>query len=259
MELVKLTVRRHGIIALNDLSLVFPDGRISALIGSNGAGKTSLLRYLSGQIQPVEGFTLFEGSKIDLRSNDWRAKLGIVPDDDALFTELTVSEQLALAATCYGLTEAEGQNRIEKLLSLFDLGEKRDALGRELSAGMKKRVSLALALIHGPRVFLMDEPLNALDYISGETFFRLLATLKDAKRTVIISGHHVAALIRVADRVIELEKGRLKACVDIEQGSDSMAILERLGQVDTDKGEKTNGDKPNAVYQEPIDLHWIRR
>ncbi|HUX21085.1 MAG TPA: ABC transporter ATP-binding protein [Spirochaetia bacterium] len=215
MEIINLTFKLGDKPILDSLSASIPEGRITALVGPNGAGKTTLLRGLSGELSTLTGQVQFGGRDIDLGSEAWKEQTGTVPDSDALFEELTVREQLVLAGTLFGITGEELETRISSLLDLSGLRERDSALGRELSAGMRKRLALSMALIHGPELFLFDEPLNTLDYTSSETFFELLRFLRSAGRTVLISGHSLPVLVKASDHVLEMDGGRVVNSIEI--------------------------------------------
>ncbi len=228
MELRNLTYRTSGLTILDGISFDVPEGSITALVGHNGAGKTTLLNCLGGRLIFGPGTLRLAGQEIDTGSDSWKLLIGTVPDSDPLFEELTVTEQLTLAGSLFGIRDP--QDRIDALLDLFDLGEKRNALGSALSAGMRKRLSLAFALIHGPRILLLDEPFNGLDYASSETFFSLLEYLRSLGMRIILSAHSLEALVRLSDRIVELERGKVRSILEL-QGTDRSleAVASRLG------------------------------
>lgn len=217
MEIKSLSLNYGKIRVLDSIDCIIPEGCITALLGANGSGKTSLLRCLYGELNPVQGEFFYDGCKINTQAPEWKHLSAAVPDDDALFPDLSIAEQLSLAATVFGIAETEGKRRAKLLLDLFNLAGKQHTLCSELSAGMRKRAALSMALMHGPQLLFMDEPLNALDYESGEVFFRVLNYLKSKRRTVLLSGHHHTALLSIADYVIELRQGRVFRCLDLRE------------------------------------------
>lgn len=178
MEIVGLSYEIGRTAILHNLSTECPDGWITAIAGPNGAGKTTLLRWLCGALLPNTASFIFGGRMVDPSATEWKKVVGIVPDSDALFGELTVEEQVGLTATLFGIGDDEQKERVQSLIDLFELSDRRNALGRELSAGMRKRLAIALSLVHAPQLFLLDEPLNSLDYAGGETLFELLLFLR---------------------------------------------------------------------------------
>lgn len=241
MEVSGLTYAAHDSLILDNLSAQFPDGQITALIGPNGAGKTTMLRCLSGELRARSGVVRFGNSEVDLQSDAWKFTTGVVPDSDALFEELTVSEQLRLAATLFGIRGGEQDVRVRSLIELSGLSDRHDALGGELSAGMRKRLAVAIALVHAPRILLFDEPLNTMDYTSSETFFELLGFLRSTGRTVLISGHSLHALVRVADRIVELRQGTVVNSIDLPQSGRSADEIIPLLMTAADQGSNAAG------------------
>lgn len=238
MEIRGLSYAPRGVPILNAITADFPSGRISAVIGPNGAGKTTLLRCLSGEIAADSGVVRTGEHDADLQSDDWKRTIGVVPDTDQLFDELTVQEQLSLAAALFGIGEKEQSARVESLLSFADLLDRADSPAGELSAGMRKRLAVAMALVHAPRVLLFDEPLNTMDFASSETFFGLLRYLRSMNRTILITGHSLQALVRVADRFVEIDGGRVINSVEVPDDARSveevMPLLRSRGAGGTD-------------------------
>ncbi|HUZ17622.1 MAG TPA: ABC transporter ATP-binding protein [Spirochaetia bacterium] len=248
MEIVGITYRAGATPILGGVSTELPEGRITALIGPNGAGKTTLIRCLAGELQPASGAVRVAGREIRLSSDEWKGEMGYVPDGDELFDELSVGEHLSLAATLFGIRGADQTERVDSLLALASLGERSATLGRELSAGMRKRLAIALALIHAPRILLFDEPLNSLDFAGGETFFKMLQFLRSAGRTVLVSGHSIPALVRVADRFVEIDGGRIVNVLDLPAtGNDPDSVIRRLVTV------------PPAGAADDVSLSWMTR
>ena len=217
MEIQSLSFSYGTHRVLDGIDLEIPEGRVSALVGANGAGKTTLLRCLTGDLRPDRGAVTFRGEPVQIDSNQWKRTIGVVPDGDALLPELTVEEHLLLAGELFGV--AEVAERAVSLLALSGLEESRDVVGAALSAGMRKRLSVALALVHAPQLFLFDEPLNGMDYASSETFFSMIDYLRSAGRTVIISGHSLQAIARVADMVVEIGGGAIRRRVEIDRAT----------------------------------------
>ncbi|WP_455381266.1 ABC transporter ATP-binding protein [Salinispira pacifica] len=249
MKIAGLGYQARDIRILDNVSVEFPPGTTTALIGPNGAGKTTLLRCLAGDLPFDSGEVEIEGRGQDLRSDEWRRMVGFVPDSDMLFDELTVHEQLTLAAELFGIDSAERTLRVESLLTLTGLSDRIDAPARELSAGMRKRLALGLALIHAPQILLFDEPLSTLDYASSETFFALLEFLRSVRRTVVITGHSLSALARTADRYAEMDGGRIVNCFEsgpAPQRAD--AILPRL---------RTAAGSSVPVFPAAVVLPWM--
>ena len=227
MEIIDLTVSLGGRPILDSLSADIPEGSITVLVGPNGAGKTTLIRCLSGELSAESGEVRVDGSPIALGSDEWKTATGTVPDSDLLFDELSVREHLELAGELFGVKGDELRRRVESLLAYSGLDGRPDLLGSELSAGMRKRLAVSLSLIHNPRYFFLDEPLNTLDYPSSETFFMLLRLLRARGRTLLVSGHSVPVLLEVADRVLLMEQGRVAEVAEVAPET-KRRVLDRL-------------------------------
>jgi ABC-2 type transport system ATP-binding protein len=248
VEVSNLTFRRRGATILDGVTASFPAGAISLIFGPNGAGKTTLLRCLSGDLEIECGVISVEGIKVDPASEGWMRRIGVVPDADALIEDLTVREQLALAAHLFGIAGNQAGTRIDSLIRLSDLEQKRHQEASSLSAGMRKRLAVALALVHGPQVLMFDEPLNGMDYTSSETFFSLLRLLRGRGRTILISGHALPALLRVADRVVELDAGKVVGCLEIADTDKSIGTISQM--LETTRGH----DSQAKAWP---DLEWL--
>lgn len=227
MEIADLTVSLGGRPILDSFSAEIPEGCITVLVGPNGAGKTTLLRCLSGELGIDHGEVRVDGSPVALGSDEWKAATGVVPDSDLLFDELSVREHLELAGRLFGVKGDELRRRVESLLVYSGLHDRSDLLGSELSAGMRKRLAVSLSLIHNPRYFFLDEPLNTLDYASSEVFFMLLRFLRSRGRTLLVSGHSVPMLLEVADRVLLVEQGRVAEVSEVAPET-KRRVLDRL-------------------------------
>ena len=165
IELVDLRKSYGNVQAVDGLSVVVPQGSFFGFLGPNGAGKTTTIRMLMGLAQPDAGNNENSGFPMPEKSLEIRKSIGLVPDDSLLFDYLTGAEYLEFIARLYGLSRPLARDRGRELLQLFELhGNSRKLIG-EYSKGMRKRLALAAALIHRPRLFLMDEPFEGVDAI----------------------------------------------------------------------------------------------
>ncbi len=192
---------------LESVSAELPDGSATLLVGANGAGKTTLLRCLSGLVPTSGGAVRWNGTETRLGGDDWKRTVGFAPDGDAVLEDLTAFEQLELAGELFGLPSSSARERADSLLAVLDLTDRRDAQAGSLSSGTRKRLALALALVHGPSVVLLDEPLNGLDVAGAFRFVELVRFLKSRGRTLVVATHEVDFLAGVADSLLELERG----------------------------------------------------
>lgn len=184
---------------LSDLSFQAWPGEFICIIGQSGCGKSTLLKLLAGFIPPTSGRILFKGKNITGPGPD----RCVVFQEDALFPWLTVEENIGFGLKGRGLSAAEKQPRVNRLLDLVGLTEFKDYLPREISGGMKQRVALARVLVLSPEVLLMDEPFAALDIQTREQMQNLLLSLwEQLKQTVIFVTHDVREAVTLSDRTM---------------------------------------------------------
>jgi ABC-2 type transport system ATP-binding protein len=192
--------------AVRDLSFSVFGGEILGLVGPNGAGKTTTLRSIAGVLPLQHGSVTVCG--IPIQGDEARAKsqLAWIPDDPQPFDSLTVHEHLRFTAALYGVPDWEP--RADALLRRFELEEKRDALGGELSRGMRQKLAFCCAWIHSPRVVLMDEPLSGLDPRGIRAAKVAIRDLAAQGAAVILSSHLLVLIEELAHRILILDRGR---------------------------------------------------
>lgn len=194
-------------LAVSDLSFEVRAGEVLGLVGPNGAGKTTTLRALSGVIPPTSGQLAIDGHDIHRDALAAKSKLAIVADDPNLFPSLTVWEHIEFVARVYGL-ERDWPERANVLLEEFDLASRKDTLADELSRGMRQKVAVICALVHQPRVLILDEPLTGLDPRGIRTLFEAIARQSREGTSTIVSSHLLGQLEGVCSRFLILDKGR---------------------------------------------------
>ena len=197
-----------GLVAVNDLSFEVGPGDILGLVGSNGAGKSTTLRTLSGIIGPSSGSLEIAGHDIVASPIEAKKCLGYIPDDPRLFDTLTVWEHLAFSASSYGVTGFE--EKAEELLHAFDLAKKRDALAHDLSRGMRQKVAIACAFLHDPQVLLFDEPLTGLDPLGIRNIQQSMRERAQAGSAIIISSHLLSLVENLCTHVLVLDVGECR-------------------------------------------------
>jgi len=189
VELAGLKKRFGGIEALKGLDLEIPAGITYGLIGPNGSGKTTLMRILVGISKPSEGTATVLGHSMPDR--EAAASIGYMTQAEALYNDLTIEENLRFFAKVYGLTGATLDQRVDELLELVDLADRRGSLVEELSGGMKRRTSLACALAHEPKLLMLDEPTVGVDPELRIQFWDYFKKLTDQGATILVSTHHL--------------------------------------------------------------------
>lgn len=180
--------KTFGVVAAVDgMTLSVPVGEIFGLVGPDGAGKTTTFRLLLGLLKPDAGEVALGGIPVRSRAREARALTGYVAQQFTLFGELTVAENLRFTARVRSLPKAVFQERSRELLALTDLERFQTRLARDLSGGMKRKLALACALIHSPRILLLDEPTTGVDPVSRREFWRMLYQLGDHGVTLVVS------------------------------------------------------------------------
>jgi branched-chain amino acid transport system ATP-binding protein len=211
LELADLHVRYGNIRALQGVSLTVARGELVALIGSNGAGKTTVLRTISGLLRPTDGTIAFEGSDISRASTDRIVGLGIshCPEGRRIFGSLSVRENLRLGAVAQRDKQAAGDD-LEMVLALFPLLKERiGQAGGTLSGGEQQMLAIGRALMSRPRLLLLDEPSLGLAPLMVERIFATIAQLKAQGRTILLVEQNVHHALDIADRAYVLETGRI--------------------------------------------------
>jgi ABC-2 type transport system ATP-binding protein len=212
-----LTKAFRGKVAVDGISLRVARGRFFGFLGPNGAGKSTTIKMLTGLLRPTSGEAWIEGH--DLRTDPLSIKrvIGVLPEELPLYERLTGEEYLHFAGRMYGLGRAETRRRTDELLEFLTLAEERGKLIVDYSQGMKKKVALAAALIHSPRVLFLDEPLNGIDPVSGRVVTDLLRRLASKGVTLFFTSHVLDVVERLCDEVAVIDRGRVVAQGTLEE------------------------------------------
>lgn len=208
---------RH--IAVNDIDLQVAAGEVCGLIGPNGAGKTTLLRMLAAAEEPTIGEIYINGDRLlrDRSHPILKQRIGFLPDDFPLYDDLTVWDYLDYFARLYNLQQPRRRERINSVLELVQLTNKRNSLISTLSRGMKQRLSLGRTIIHEPLLLLLDEPVSGLDPIARMQFREIIKTLQSVGMTVVISSHVLSDLAELCSWVGIMELGYLVESAPLEE------------------------------------------
>lgn len=211
-----------GKLALKDLSVEFMEGEIIALLGPNGAGKTSLISIVCGLTTISDGRVTVDGFDIQLDYRQARSLIGLVPQELTLEPFETVMGTVSLSRGLFG--QAPNDEYVEGLLSRLSLWEKRDSPIRELSGGMKRRVLIAKALSHEPKILFLDEPTAGVDVDLRRDMWRLVKDLQAEGVTVILTTHYIEEAEEIADRIAVINEGQILLV------EDKRVLMKRLGK-----------------------------
>jgi ABC-2 type transport system ATP-binding protein len=229
VEVKELRKQYGKVAAVDGVSFEIQQGEVFSLLGPNGAGKSTTIGMLSTLIEPSGGDACIGGLSVRSRSPELRRLFGVVPQEIALYEELSAMSNLRFWGRLYGLRGAALNARIEQVLEKIGLADKAGSVVRTLSGGMKRRLNIAAGLLHGPRLLFMDEPTVGIDPQSRRSVLDLILQLKREGTTILYTTHYMAEAEELSDRVAIIDYGRLLAvgtCRELSAGIDGG---ERLG------------------------------
>lgn len=211
-------VRRFGdFTAVDHVNLKIERGSFFGFLGPNGAGKSTTIKMLTGLLAPTSGRIVVLGRDIQAEPLEVRRRIGVVPEDLNLFERLTGAEMLAFTGRMYGLKKSEIAERAPELLSVMDLQDDPRKLIVEYSHGMKKKLSLACALIHRPEILFLDEPFEGVDAIASRTLKDLLSRLTERGLTVFLTSHVLEIVERLCSDIAIIAQGKLLASGSLDE------------------------------------------
>jgi ABC-2 type transport system ATP-binding protein len=212
IEVMNLTKKYGELIAVNNVSFEVKEGEIFGLLGPNGAGKTTLISMLCTILRPTSGTAKVNGFDIVKEEDEVRKSIGIVFQDSSLDNRLTGMENIELHASLYGVPKNERKKRIKEVLELVGLEDKADILVRNYSGGMKRRLEIARALIHYPKVLFLDEPTIGLDPQTRVNIWEYIVKLaKREKITIFLTTHYMEEADFLCNRVAVIDEGKIIA------------------------------------------------
>jgi ABC-2 type transport system ATP-binding protein len=215
--------------AVNDVSLSVGAGELLGLLGPNGAGKSTTVGMLAGLIAPDQGDVTINGERLDSHGAAFKRRIGLVPQDIALFEDLSAETNLRLFGSLYGMNAASLRQRSAEVLALVGLGDRARDKPMTFSGGMKRRLNIAAALMHDPDVLLLDEPTAGVDPQSRNAIFENLETLKARGKALIYTTHYMGEVERLADRVVIIDHGQVVAS---GTQAELFALLPTRGQLE---------------------------
>jgi len=204
-----LTKYYGNVLAVDHVSLNIGEGEVFGFLGPNGAGKTTTIRMLVGLTTPSEGTATVAGYDIRDEIVEVKRRVGVVPETSNLYDELSVWDNLLFSSRLYHVPKSERADRIHSLLEIFNIKERRNTKFGKLSKGLKRRVVIAAALVHQPRIVFMDEPTSGLDVVSAISLRKLIRELRMEDITVFLTTHYIEEADQLSDRVAIIVKGRI--------------------------------------------------
>src|SRR6516162_3355883 len=216
LEVEGLTKSFGELKAVNCVSFRANYGEILGLLGPNGAGKTTTVSLIAGLLRPDSGEVLIEGKLVQSDTDPVKQKIGLVPQNLALYDKLSARDNLTFFAALYGLAGTKANEAINNALSLVELSDRAGDKVDAFSGGMKRRLNLAAALLHDPQILLLDEPTVGVDPQSRNAIFDNLETLKSQGKTLLYTTHYMEEAERLCDRVVIIDHGKVIADDDLE-------------------------------------------
>jgi ABC-2 type transport system ATP-binding protein len=240
IETTALTRRFGDFTAVDNVNLRVDAGQFFGFLGPNGAGKSTTIKMLTGLLAPTSGSIRILGGDLQANSADIKRQIGVVPEGMALFGRLTADEYLQFVGRMYGLDRTTTHNRTRELLEFMQLAGEQKKLVADFSHGMQKKLALAAAVIHGPRVLFLDEPFEGVDAVAAGTLKSMLLRMIARGATIFLTSHVLEIVERLCTHIAIIHRGQLVA-----QGSldDLRAGAWRAGQA----GIREGAALPDAV------------
>jgi ABC-2 type transport system ATP-binding protein len=228
LELKNVTKRFGEKVAVDDLSLTIEPGSFLGLLGRNGAGKSTTLKMATSLVEPTAGSISVLGLDLKTHSLEARRQMGVMPEDMALLELLTGAQYLRFVGRMYGLDDAQIDGRGAELFDTLDLKPGARTLVADYSFGMKKKLALCAALIHGPKVLFLDEPFEGIDAVTNRTIKDILLSLQKRGVTLVLTSHILEVVEKLCPLIAIIDEGKLKGfgtLDELKQGADSLESL----------------------------------
>lgn len=215
-------------VAVDGINLTVPRGSFYGLVGRNGAGKTTTLSMSTGMLRPTQGQVFIDGTDVWSQPREAKKKVGVLPDGVYLFDKLTGEQLITYAGRLHGLDKETVAERTADLLKAMDLQEAAGRRVSDYSAGMTKKIALAVAMIHAPSLLVLDEPFEAVDPVSASNIQDILKAYVAGGGTVILSSHVMDLVQRLCDHVAIMNQGRIVAAGSLDEVRAGSSLEERF-------------------------------
>lgn len=210
-EAAGLRKRFGELLAVDGVSLRIAAGETYGLLGPNGAGKTTTISMIAGLLQPDDGNVTVAGTAISPRSPRGRAAIGLVPQELAIYPDLTGEENLAFFAALYGMSKSAARARIDEVLGVIGLADRRKDRTNTYSGGMKRRLNIGIGLLHAPQLLILDEPTVGVDPQSRNAILESVEALSGGGMAVLYTTHYMEEAERLCDRIGIIDSGTIIA------------------------------------------------
>jgi ABC-2 type transport system ATP-binding protein len=200
-----------GLLAVDHITFGVEKGQVFGFLGPNGAGKTTTQRMLTTLLEPTSGRILIEGHDLSVDRYPAQRAIGLVPEESNVYTELSGWQNLMFTGRLYRMQPAQRESRARELLEIFGLWDKREVKAENYSKGMRRRLSIAMAVIHSPRLLFLDEPTPGLDAQSTRTIHELIRRLNAEGTTIFLTTHQIEEANQLCDRVAIINHGQIAA------------------------------------------------
>lgn len=237
LEIKNVVKSFNGLTALNEIDLKIFDGEFFGLLGPNGAGKSTLINCIIGYLKPNNGQILLKGEDISDLNLKYRLNIGFVPQEISLYQELSALQNLKIFGGFYGIDRKLLDERIEAVLNLVQLYDRKNDMVKNFSGGMKRRLNLAVSILHDPQIILCDEPTVGVDPQSRNAIFDMLNELHNEGKTIVYTTHYMEEAERLCSRLAIIDHGKI-----IAEGSlsDLIALLKKQETIKIRKAKESD-------------------
>jgi ABC-2 type transport system ATP-binding protein len=245
LEVRRVHKRDGQAVAVDGVSVSVPAGACVGFLGPNGAGKTTTVSMIAGVLRPDAGEVLLDGQAFRGDTDPRKSKLGLVPQELALYEELSADENLRFFGALYDLTPTALRKAMDEALAFVGLAERRKDRVKDFSGGMKRRLNLAAALLHDPDLLILDEPTVGVDPQSRAAMFANLEALKARGKAILYTTHYMEEAERLADRLVIMDRGHVVA-------DDTLRALVRAHPIAQRLVVEVPGAGPEAAWLAPL-------